>query len=112
MGAASEVVVVVIFVIELVLRIIASTRPVPIETSQERRQRRKLHWTWSRLLRNTCKNCCGCCSCCGCCNRCPCEDGDQESAYFDWFAQNMNEELGGLKGRDFAGMQQSPMRDK
>jgi hypothetical protein len=57
-----ETVLVSIFVIELLSRIIASTRPAPLETLKERRIRRSLHFTWSHLFNVTCG--CNYCSCC------------------------------------------------
>ena len=110
--AVSEVIVVVIFIIELALRIIASTRPIPFENTEDQTQRRKLHWTWSRLVSKICKTCCHCCYCCSCCDRCPCRDDDHESEYLNWFAQNMNDEYTGAGVRDFAGTAMSSIRDK
>ena len=65
----AETILVSIFVIELLMRMIASTRPGPsLETTRERRVRRSLHWTWSRLFQSMCgatfkcfEGCCGCC---------------------------------------------------
>ena len=71
-----ETVLVSIFVIELLSRVIASTRPVPLETFKETQIRRSLHFTWSHLLNVACG--CTCCSIClcmydfwyGCCCNC------------------------------------------
>jgi hypothetical protein len=114
--AVSEVIVVLIFVIELVVRIVASTRPMPFEDEEEEAKRRHLHWTWARFFRRVC-GCCCCCLACDC-NIRGCQEDDHESEYLAWFAQNFNEENagagggGGGGGRDIAGRSNSRMRDK
>jgi hypothetical protein len=74
-----ETILVSFFVIELLSRLIASTRSAPMETTDEKRVRRSLHWTWSRLLKSVCGHC-GCsedgCCCASCikCKTCICGD--------------------------------------
>ena len=98
--AISEVVVVSIFIIELVLRIIASTRPKPFEDEEDAAKRRHLHGTWSKWLTRLC----GCfCRCFGC-HVCDCEEDDHETEYLAWFTQNNEEnvpESSGCSGRQF-----------